>query len=1480
MKTQKEQLSEKILDYWFALEFLSQDRYPDFRDIQNRVKKRKKDVRVKIKEGKNNLKTIETFITFTGENLETDLFELACKEAAECGMKLWGNFTVYIGKVKREKCISCIAAVLPVSEEDSVSPEKNTDEIAWASLQLSPSGDYLKYSLSLSTIIWALNQIKHAKGDLSESLDDRLYHEAVETLEKTLPEGRFSLKSLRTLYEKIEETYIKGNIENTGSTNDAYEEIYGISFQLFADEEAKNKKEEDSYLGLSHDYFSDDIKLVLEQVRSGALSDDRYLGKELLSYITVLQETEHEKDRIDLVAPKKQGSKEYKRQISEILLVENAPLGKWPSRFMPAFMQQIAINLSIGKGTSALYGENGRVFSVNGPPGTGKTTLLKEIVVSNIVERAILLSAYDEPDKAFRKHDFLHGGEAENAYSKYTRHWYSLENDAVNDYSMLVTSCNNAAVENISKELPKGMLGDLTPLAEDTEELKALLTEVGDLFDPEKSETVETTDRDKVHYHDIYYTKYAKDLLDSEDVWGLVAAPLGKKSNLDRFYSRVLYPLGWDFYKSKDMAQKRCQSYRAARERFLKQLDVVKDMQASLKKAGELAEKRARAEELVCQIRTECEAEIEESARNIKIYQEKLSALQSEQKTVLLRKESCEKALHEVTAELQRREEQLKQVNEEVKELREKAWEVSRSVGIVTKLFRKAEYHTALQLADTYTKEAEEQSCRAAALKAEVESAEKRVEPAQNLYDRISLEYEEGLAVKDRLAQSMVEQDDRIVDCRKKLALADEALAAVIKEYEAETARFTGGDVLEQAQVIDSRFIGKLLSDDIQETTQAQVSNPWFTQRYNREREKLFGYAMRLNKEFVISSNRCRDNLVTLSHYWGLRQGDEGERINFHEEDKENMLPALFQTLFLLVPVISSTFASVGSLLRDIRKTGVIGTLVVDEAGQAQPQMALGALFRSRRAVIVGDPKQVEPVVTDDLLLLRKAYTDDVLRPYKKKTLSVQRFADGMNRFGTYLDNGSDYPDWAGCPLLVHRRCISPMYDISNEISYNGIMKQQTRPPKPAQAAKFICGNSQWIQVKGKENGSKDHFVKEQGRKVCELLETAFSNNPEPSLYIISPFTTVVSGIKKYIESYCRMHPQTKIKKEYMLDYEKKKIGTVHTFQGKEADEVIFLLGCDDSAEAGGAVKWVNRNIVNVAATRAKFRLYVIGDEETWQASQCVSMAKEILDTYAIKEIKSILDRDISEQEREEALLKASAGLPPVTSFATVVSEEGDGDYSLDTAGFIKGLDETFLKTELSTEQLGEFGFTGMQDLEVFSAEVRANIILGMKLFFLLGPVYRLNKQMDASCCAILFCKALELQIKDCFAKGLKEALPECRIGGNGQGSVLLKDAKSRKLMLGTFGWIFRNYKEELSRRMEMAGYDRYDALWWSAFEEKLGECTRRRNKCCHAGLFEWEEQVLLLDGMFKADLDGQEKRKIGGIMFESEIGRKLGKNK
>lgn len=526
MKEQDRALAEKVLDYWFTMEFLAQDPFPDHPELINRVKKRKQNP-----PGGREKSTpiIEDFLLLRGSSCRETLYEVIAKEARACGMKKWGNLTIYIGKVRREKCIDRIAEVLPFTAEDGGRPEKNTDQIAWASLQLSPSGEYIRYSLSLSAILWALRQVKSAKGDLSASLDAALYAEAVEELEtmffgpeaaqsegqeeedddtlQSFSAGAVTFDRLRGLYQEIEKRYLKGNIQNSETEKDAYEEVYAVQFQMFADGRIKSKKEEDQYLGLTHDYFSNDIRLVQEQIRSGALEDNCHMGKDLLAYVTVLKERETE--GIDLVDPGKQGKAEYQKQIQEILSVENAPLGKWPSRFMPAFMQQTAINLAIGKGCSELYAENGNIFSVNGPPGTGKTTLLKEIVVSNIIERAILLSEYKNPEDAFEEHDFLRGEEPGNAYSKYTRHWYSLKNDEINRYSMLVTSCNNAAVENISKELPKKMTGDLSPLDGDPEELRGALAEVGRLFEPEESDVIETTCQggkgsEKIQYRDIY----------------------------------------------------------------------------------------------------------------------------------------------------------------------------------------------------------------------------------------------------------------------------------------------------------------------------------------------------------------------------------------------------------------------------------------------------------------------------------------------------------------------------------------------------------------------------------------------------------------------------------------------------------------------------------------------------------------------------------------------------------------------------------------------------------------------------------------------------------------------------------------------------------------------------------------------------------------------------------------------------------------
>jgi superfamily I DNA and/or RNA helicase len=60
------------------------------------------------------------------------------------------------------------------------------------------------------------------------------------------------------------------------------------------------------------------------------------------------------------------------------------------------------------------------------------------------------------------------------------------------------------------------------------------------------------------------------------------------------------------------------------------------------------------------------------------------------------------------------------------------------------------------------------------------------------------------------------------------------------------------------------------------------------------------------------------------------------------------------------------------------------------------------------------------------------------------------------------------------------------------------------------------------------------------------------------------------------------------------------RIGTIHTFQGKEADVVFLVLGTDPPAV--GSRQWAGSkpNLLNVAVTRARKAVYVIGDRRLW----------------------------------------------------------------------------------------------------------------------------------------------------------------------------------------------------------------------------------------------------------------------------------------
>ncbi|MBP7739821.1 MAG: hypothetical protein KA080_03725 [Leptotrichiaceae bacterium] len=150
---------------------------------------------------------------------------------------------------------------------------------------------------------------------------------------------------------------------------------------------------------------------------------------------------------------------------------------------------------------------------------------------------------------------------------------------------------------------------------------------------------------------------------------------------------------------------------------------------------------------------------------------------------------------------------------------------------------------------------------------------------------------------------------------------------------------------------------------------------------------------------------------------------------------------------------------------------------------------------------------------------------------------------------------------WIGSPLVVHRRCKNPMFKVANAIAYNNNMILPESENKEAEKKSKI------IYVENPKNNlnSKNRFVEEQIKVIIEDLDKED--------FIITPFRTVVAGVKEYIKN----------EKPDLYEEVKKNIGTVHTFQGKEASTVYFLTG-------QGAEDFVVKkpNMLNVALQEQK----------------------------------------------------------------------------------------------------------------------------------------------------------------------------------------------------------------------------------------------------------------------------------------------------
>lgn len=102
-----------------------------------------------------------------------------------------------------------------------------------------------------------------------------------------------------------------------------------------------------------------------------------------------------------------------------------------------------------------------------------------------------------------------------------------------------------------------------------------------------------------------------------------------------------------------------------------------------------------------------------------------------------------------------------------------------------------------------------------------------------------------------------------------------------------------------------------------------------------------------------------------------------------------------------------------------------------------------------------------------------------------------------------------------------------------------------------------------------------------------------------PDLYVITPFVIVADRLRQTIRESDVLSGWVSEDEWHWIN---ERIGTVHTAQGREAEAVIIVLGAPHQTQTG-ARGWAGGrpNLLNVAVTRAKEAIYVIGNRRLWR---------------------------------------------------------------------------------------------------------------------------------------------------------------------------------------------------------------------------------------------------------------------------------------
>eukprot|EP01080_Neovahlkampfia_damariscottae_P004844 gene4844-8429_t len=305
------------------------------------------------------------------------------------------------------------------------------------------------------------------------------------------------------------------------------------------------------------------------------------------------------------------------------------------------------------------------------------------------------------------------------------------------------------------------------------------------------------------------------------------------------------------------------------------------------------------------------------------------------------------------------------------------------------------------------------------------------------------------------------------------------------------------------------------------------------------------------------------------------------------KELRKNEKKAVFDVLKYSNIVLTTCTGAMDYSLKDT----IFDLIIIDEACQSLETSCWIPLLKGKKCILAGDPFQLPPTILNTKVQ-KKLEITLFERLYKQHKNEISRMLNLQYRMNEEIMNWSSNEFYEG-KLIAHDSVKDRLL-----IDFEGVEDIDETITPLFMIDTGSCG----LEENDIEEG-ESRFNLEEAKLVVKHVEKLIESGlHESCIAIITPYSAQVHALKSLL----------------LEKYEFMEIGTVDGFQGREKDAIIISMVRSNKNGDVGFLSDERRT--NVAITRAKRHVCIIGDTDTLRTNQFLSrMSKYFIDNADVR---------------------------------------------------------------------------------------------------------------------------------------------------------------------------------------------------------------------------------------------------------------------